>query len=1064
MGWLGKRGFLILLATVAVSAPAIAIEQDYVTNNGITQLSAAFRYIALFFSNDDYGGLVYVAAVIGFVVSALISVRHGNKDDRTMGNWLLAFGISVGLYTAFIIPKGTIHIYDKTLNAYEPVSGVPDGIIIIAGLTNTIEQVAVEIANTVSLTPYENTAGGIVFELIRATFKSERPIDDEYLWENLKSYYIECGQVAAVIPGSGFNMNELNRRSANLLTTFANAQSSAVSIVYKTEANPVGTLTTCTDAFTQIQAELNDPTTFTSMIDGMCSSVGFDTSNAAQLSQCQSIMDDIIPNIFEQTGDRLTYLQSAAIAMAIQDAAADLNPERAIAQETNRRFIIQGVGLFSFAQEYGPAIRAGFLAAALTTLVVTTLFLLTPWRNRAFALSIGFFVFVAVWGIIDIGLQVVVEEIALDAFEEVKRNRLAFDAFMLTPPASVKALSVFGASRLISITLASTIVVTIFRLSGASFGQLTGTLARHGEDVGGRAAESRLDPEQLAAGTRARADTVGSFRGMASEGEGAFAGIAEAAQGRLVDDLARHGAFVSGGHTMGLNMNEAYRLSGAVAGGSQSGRVEGFARRSDTKKAGVAAAAHNQSATSMERSVLDASEYEQAATDLAANIGVSVPEAKSLIEGYGHALSTGKITGAEGDLERVFNSASLEEQQRIGAATGISLAATRENMTPGQIAQADSFMDTLFKSGEARFASNADAQTLDRVARAGEVRRERQVGEVEGLERAAVIRDSNYGDLSRQAAAIGAADQVLGADRVAAFAESHGISPEDVLFSRGSNYELGINDRTMQAFGDLLTPGQLDVARPGASMSMSFDPYTGEIGNIDVRSGFSARSDSTTNIQDGYRVDGQQGPVGGRTIFRFADMLEAGNYSGAAKIADVYSNAQEDGSVRALGDSLAQDMSGYFSSIAGKQLSYFSSDSTTGGFEAFAGYEGSFGLKLLGNGHTAKMGAKGTWSFADVDSEQIRNSYDFWNDRVQDLYARTLGNAEFKGDNIEKSSAFLSGIMDLRQEAHDIREWVKSREYDDKQSQYEGESTSDVDIGNTAKQSYVHWPKGFRPH
>lgn len=476
---------------------ASALEMEYITFNGFTQVVTAFRYIGFFFSNNDYGSLVYIAAVVGFAAAAVIASVKGYREEGTFKNWLLMFGIGVGIYTAFITPKGTIHVYDRTLNAYEPVSGVPDGIVLLAGLTNLAEQVAVDIANTSNPTPYENTAGGIVFQLVRNTYRADQPLDDEYLWENIKSYYLECGQIAAALPGSGFNLNAVNRTSTDLLATFAGAQSSAVAFPFRSETNPQGTLTTCTDAYTSIQSALNDPTTFSSLITSLCGSVGFDTSNAAQAAQCNTVMDEIIPTVFGGAGDRLVYLRSASLALAMQDAAADENPERAIAQEANRAAVTQSLGLLGFAQEYGQSIRAGFLAASMATLPLTMLFLVTPLRWRALSLSAGFFVFVAIWGITDIGLQVMIEGVARDAFEEVKRNNLAFNAFVLAPPASVKALSVFGSSRLISISLASIAVVAIFRFSGASFAQLTSSFARQGEAIGSEAAESRLNPTRL---------------------------------------------------------------------------------------------------------------------------------------------------------------------------------------------------------------------------------------------------------------------------------------------------------------------------------------------------------------------------------------------------------------------------------------------------------------------------------------------------------------------------------------------------------------------------------------
>jgi len=415
-------------------------------------------------------------------------------------------------------------------------------------------------------------------------------------------------------------------------------------------------------------------------------------------------------------------------------------------------------------------------------------------------------------------------------------------------------------------------------------------------------------------------------------------------------------------------------------------------------------------------------------------------------------------------LERVFNSTSLEEQQRIGTATGISLAATRENMTPEQIAEAEGFLNTLYGTGEARFAKGATAADLDGVGKAGEIRRERQVGEIEGLESAAGFRGGDFQDLSRQAAGISAAEHVLGADKVVGFADAHGISPEDVMFARGSNYELAINDRTMGAFGPLLTDGQLDVARPGATMSMSFDPYNGEVGRVDVRSGQSGTFDNTTHILDGYRVDARQGTEGGLSLFRFADLNDAGNLSGAAQFANIYSKAENEGSDQSFGDSVAQQASSYLSNIAGKSVSYLESDSTTGSMEAYAGYHGSFGLKFLGNGHTAEIGARGSISKSDVDSKQVTNSYDFWNDRARDVYDRTLGSKTFEGDHIERSAAYLSGIGELRQEAEGIREWVKSQDHEDDQSLAASKNSTESEVKKPDVPNYPAYPRGFRAH
>lgn len=1026
-------GFALSLATLFGGA-ASALEMEYVTFNGFTQVVTAFRYIGFFFSNSDYGALVYIAAVVGFAAAAAMASVKGHREEGTFKNWLLMFGIGVGIYTAFITPKGTIHVYDRTLNAYEPVSGVPDGIVLLAGLTNLIEQVAVDIANAANPTPYENTAGGIVFQLVRNTYRADQPLDDEYLWENIKNYYLECGQIAAALPGSGFNLNAVNRTSNDLLATFAAAQSNAVEYPFRSEADPQGTLTTCTDAYTSIQSALNDPATFSTLIASLCGSVGFDTSNVAQAAQCNTVLDEIIPAVFGGAGDRLVYLRSASLALAMQDAAADENPERAIAQEANRAAVTQSLGLLGFAQEYGQSIRAGFLAASMATLPLTMLFLVTPLRWRALSLSVGFFVFVAIWGITDIGLQVMIEGVARDAFEEVQRNNLAFNAFILAPPASVKALSVFGSSRLISISLASIAVVAIFRFSGASFAQLTSSFARQGEAIGSEAAESRLNPTRLAGDTQARAEAAGSLSGLGTTGNGGFSGIVQQSTGRWLQNLSHHRAFSSSGASAGVGATDLYRFAGATSGGESAGRVMGLGDQTGFSETGLATGAHDTAATGAERGFLDAQTFDASAKTLASDIGVSNGTAKQLIAGYGNQLAAGRVAGTEGDLGRTFGTAKQEESQRLSGAEGIREAAKRAGLSPAQISKAGSFLDTLYSSGDARFVSGASGSDFDNLALGGELRRERASGEAAGVQDASNFTGETPQDLSSQAARIDAGGRLIENERLANFADAHGISVSDIQNARGANVETAVNDRTLEAFGQYLTPDQAEIARPGSSLAFTFDPLTNEVGRVDVRSGNSGSLDDSVHVSDGLRVDARQGTEGGQTIFRYADLAEAGNNSGTASFSRLLEKHEEEGSTETFLDSVAQQSSNYLSGIAGKQVSYFSGDSDTSSNEAYAGVKASGGFKFLGLVDVgAEAGAKTSRSLSDVDTRQSVNSYDYWNDEVRDVWNDTVGNENFEGDRVDQVGAFLSGVSDLREQAHEIKDWVKEQGADDHQ-------------------------------
>ncbi len=1030
-----KHMALQLALLLVLAVPAHALEMEFITFNGFNQMVNAFRYIALFFSNSDYGGLVYIAAVVGFAVAAVRATMNDYREERSLRNWFFMFLLGAGIYTAFIIPKGTIHIYDRTLNAYEPVAGVPDGIVLLAGLVNLGEQVAVDIANTSSPVPYENTAGGVVFELVRNTYRADQLLDDEYLWENIKNYYLECGQIAAALPGTGFNLNSINRNSTDLLQTFAAAQSNAVEFPFRSEANPQGTLVTCTDGYNQLRTALSDPTTYSNLIASLCGSVGFDVSNAAQAAQCNTIMDEIIPTVFTGSGDRITYLRSAALALAMQDAAADENPERAIAQEASRSFSTQSFGLLGFAQEYGSSIRAGFLAASMATLPLTMLFLVTPLRWRALSLAIGFFVFVTIWGITDIGLQVMIEGVANNAFEEVRRNNLAFNAFALAPPASVKALTVFGSSRLISISLASIATVAIFRFSGASFAQLTGSFARQGEAIGSDAADSRLNPARLAGDSRARADAAGSLSGLGATGPSGFTGLVQQSTGQWLQNLSHHRAFATAGGDAGFGSNDFYRFAGATAGGETAGRVSGLARQTGYSEEGLAHGASATATTGSERGYFDASTYEDSARQLADHIGVDNGTAKSLLEGYGATLGAGRVAGLDGDLNKVFRVGETEESQRVGNVEGVRAAGERAGLSPEQISRASSFLDTQFGVGDSRFATGATEQDIDNLALGGELRRERASGEASGVKEAASYTGSMPQELSANAASLDAAGRLIENNRLQNFADVHGISTSDIQNARGANLETVINDRTLAAFGPYLTDDQLDIAHPGSSLSFTFDPLTNEIGRVDVRSGQSGSQDDSVHVADGFRVDARQGTEGGQTLFRYADLAENENNWGAANFARLLDKHETEGSTETFLDSIAQQSSNYLSGIAGKQVSYVSADTDTGTSEMYAGVKASGGFKFFGLVDIgAEGGLKGSQTFSDSDTRQSVNAFDYWNSEVRDVWSDTLGNDQFEGDQLDRVNAFLGGISNLRDDAHDIREWVKDQNADDQQA------------------------------
>jgi conjugal transfer mating pair stabilization protein TraG len=74
----------------------------------------------------------------------------------------------VGLFVGLIATTGTVHVYDRVRNAYQPVGGVPNLLVLVAGATNMIERAMVETIDDNTLDPnakIEFGAGGHSFDL-----------------------------------------------------------------------------------------------------------------------------------------------------------------------------------------------------------------------------------------------------------------------------------------------------------------------------------------------------------------------------------------------------------------------------------------------------------------------------------------------------------------------------------------------------------------------------------------------------------------------------------------------------------------------------------------------------------------------------------------------------------------------------------------------------------------------------------------------------------------------------------------------------------------------------------
>jgi conjugal transfer mating pair stabilization protein TraG len=147
------------------------------------------------------------------------------------------------------------------------------------------------------------------------------------------------------------------------------------------------------------------------------------------------------------------------------------------------------------------------------------LFILTPLNLRVASYTLGLFVFVALWGVIDAGIYQLTLGRAMDALAEMRSNHVAANAWLLAPSSAMKALAIFGSFRTSAAGLAGAFTFTIFRFSGNVFTAVTSE-ALQAQGQGSSAAAplmtregyaSALESQASASGTMARRGAASSF-------------------------------------------------------------------------------------------------------------------------------------------------------------------------------------------------------------------------------------------------------------------------------------------------------------------------------------------------------------------------------------------------------------------------------------------------------------------------------------------------------------------------------------------------------------------------
>ena len=482
---------LVLMFLLAWSPNAYAYDMEFQTYGGFDSVYTAFNIISLIFGNNEYQWMFAGAAALGLFSALISSVYNLLAGQRTSPmTFLMMWLLGVTIYLGFIVPKGNVVLYDPVKNRSATIGGIPDGAVWVAGMLNLVERVVVDIINTTSPpVGFSENAGGVGFDVLLGV-DSGVALSDLNLQASVERYITDCVFFELLRPNSGIPAYSI-MNNTDFMTLFSQAQNPAIYSLWYTATTPAGETKTCTEAYALVNAAIVASTTYDSSMKTRCAEAGFDPTVSEEFTRCQTAM--VAPlNWFSGAAYSATQVfRQAHLAQTFETALRKADPDTMTALATARSAGNAGLASGAAAGTYIPIIKAVMTAVAICMVPVMALLVPTPLFRTAISFTVGLFLLVTLWGVIDAILHSFAINYAKKAFYDVSSNGLGLQAVMNFGTASMKSLAIVAGVRWTGLMIAMAISQTLIK-SGGSYamaqlsGAMTGNVQNAAKQAGGR--------------------------------------------------------------------------------------------------------------------------------------------------------------------------------------------------------------------------------------------------------------------------------------------------------------------------------------------------------------------------------------------------------------------------------------------------------------------------------------------------------------------------------------------------------------------------------------------------
>ena len=511
---------------------ATPLEMEITVHGGFNAVYSVLHGISLLFGSGDFHVAVTMFLLLFFTTTALFSAMAFLwGEGRSPFSWTRPFLYSYLLYWSFVIPMGTIHLYDDVKNQYAKIDGIPLLIVSLAGFTNQIENVLGELLETAIKPPLsvDDLAWGDAFDLLTDAYSYHTSgffsSVEDHRSRSLWMYINKCVDVEVSI--GHIPVNALWHNNGWCSDVLAKADNPALyTIVY--DPSWGSDTINCKDAWSGGKTDhghswpglkeliCDDSALWADVAANYCASKAWG-DDSSTINRCKQILANSAKFcLFPSTPSSEFLFTNSFIARKMVDFVSQYSTSMDQARlagilATQSRMTSMGV----MAAEYVPLMREATFAIVLLVSPILVLLMNTPFVREAFKTLVGLFLFVAFWGVVDRGITALHFNLAYEMCQNLRNQGFGMGVLFDLPRVDTKMVTMLGYMRLTGATLAGVITYGALKVGGYFLAGVASFLAR-GAGSGASAAASHTTPEGRLAHYEQAAKAAAAFGAAAN--------------------------------------------------------------------------------------------------------------------------------------------------------------------------------------------------------------------------------------------------------------------------------------------------------------------------------------------------------------------------------------------------------------------------------------------------------------------------------------------------------------------------------------------------------------------